>query len=180
MNRLPVLLSVAAAMLAAAPPALAQSAPEGPVVREKPLSPDERAALNKEFGEAVSAARASLPVFWGRLAENPVASPDDFQLKVVFKSPQGGFEELWLSDIRRAGSRITGRLNYEPESLPSMHRSQIVPIVEGDIIDWTFKEGRKRYGHFTTRVEAKAHPDESAKSLALLSDNPLPADARGK
>jgi uncharacterized protein YegJ (DUF2314 family) len=97
---------------------------------------------------------------------------------VVFKSPQGGFEELWLSDIKHDGARITGRLSYEPESLPSMHRAQIVPITEGDIIDWTFKEGRKRYGHFTTRVEAKAHPEEAAKSLALLSDNPLPADAR--
>jgi uncharacterized protein YegJ (DUF2314 family) len=169
---------MAALMSAFGPAALAQYAPEGPVVRETPLSPDARAALNKEFGEAVSAARASLPVFWGRLGENPGASPDDFQLKVVFKSPQGGFEELWLSDVKHEGARITGRLSYEPESLPSMHRSQIVPITEGDIIDWTFKEGRKRYGHFTTRVEAKAHPEEAAKSLALLSDNPLPADAR--
>src|SRR6185312_15996638 len=112
------------------------------------------------------------------LAESRGAIPDDFQLKVAFKSPQGGFEELWLSDIRREGARIVGRLNYEPESLPSLHRAQIVPINEGDIIDWTFKEGRKRYGHFTTRVEAKAHPEESAKALAALSDNPLPPDAR--
>ena len=73
---------------------------------------------------------------------------------------------------------MVGRLNYDPESLPNMHRSQIVPIVEANIIDWTFKEGRKRYGHFTTRVLAKAHPEGAAKSLALLSDNPLPADAR--
>jgi uncharacterized protein YegJ (DUF2314 family) len=172
------LLLTAAVAVAAAPAALAQDAPEGRVVREKALSPDEEAALNKEFGEAVQAARASLPVFWGRLAENPGATPDDFQLKVMFKSPQGGFEELWLSDIKREGARIVGRLNYEPESLPSLHRSQIVPIVEGNIIDWTFKEGRKRYGHFTTRVIAKARPEESAKTLAALSDNPLPADAR--
>jgi uncharacterized protein YegJ (DUF2314 family) len=172
------LLLTAAVAVAAAPAALAQDAPEGRVVREKALSPDEEAALNKEFGEAVQAARASLPVFWGRLAENPGATPDDFQLKVMFKSPQGGFEELWLSDIKREGARIVGRLNYEPESLPSLHRSQIVPIVEGNIIDWTFKEGRKRYGHFTTRVIAKARPEDSAKTLAALSDNPLPADAR--
>jgi uncharacterized protein YegJ (DUF2314 family) len=172
------LLLTAAVAVVAAPAALAQDAPEGRVVREKPLSPDEEAALNKEFGEAVQAARASLPVFWGRLAENPGATPDDFQLKVMFKSPQGGFEELWLSDIKREGARIVGRLNYEPESLPSLHRSQIVPIVEGNIIDWTFKEGRKRYGHFTTRVIAKARPEDSAKTLAALSDNPLPADAR--
>ena len=170
-------------MLAAAPAALtsaalAQDAPDGPVVRERALTPDERAAFNKDFSAAVQAARASLPVFWGRLAEDRGGSPDDFQLRVVFKSPDGGFEELWLSDIRRQGARITGRLNYEPESLPNMHRAQITPVIEGDIIDWTFKEGRKRYGHFTTRVEAKAHPEESAKALAALSDNPLPPDAR--
>jgi uncharacterized protein YegJ (DUF2314 family) len=165
-------------MLAAAPAALAQDAPDGPVVRERALTPDERIAFNKDFTAAVQAARASLPVFWGRLAEDRGGSPDNFQLRVVFKSPDSGFEELWLSDIRREGARIVGRLNYEPESLPGMHRSQIVPIVEGDIIDWTFKEGRKRYGHFTTRVEAKMHPEESARTLALLSDNPLPADAR--
>jgi uncharacterized protein YegJ (DUF2314 family) len=165
-------------MLAAAPAALAQDAPDGPVVRERALSPAEMAALNKEFGDAVQAARASLPVFWGRLAENRGASPDDFQLKVMFPSPQGGYEELWLSDIKHDGARTTGRLSYEPESLPGLHRAQIVPIPEAQIIDWTFKEGRKRYGHFTTRVMAKARPEEAAKTLALLSDNPLPADAR--
>ena len=58
--------------------------------------------------------------------------------------------------------------------------AQIVPIAEGNIIDWTFKEGRKRYGEFTTRVLATIHPAESAKTMATLSDNPLPADARGK
>lgn len=171
-------VALAGLALAAAPAALAQDAADRGFVRERPLSPDEEAALNKAFTEAVQSARASLPVFWGRLAENPNANPDDFQLKVVFKTPQGGFEDLWLSNIKRDGARIVGRLNYEPESLPSMHRAQIVPIPEGDIVDWTFKEGRKRYGHFTTRVMAKARPEEGARSLALLSDNPLPADAR--
>jgi len=177
-RRRPLPIPVAGAMLAVAPAALAQQAPEGPVARETPLSSDQRATLNKEFAEAVQAARASLPVFWGRLAESGGAVPDDFQLKVVFKSPQNGFEEVWLSAIKRDGARIVGRLNYEPDALPNMHRSQTVPIPEADIIDWAFKEGRKRYGHFTTRVEAKAHPEGAARSLALLSDNPLPADAR--
>jgi uncharacterized protein YegJ (DUF2314 family) len=165
-------------LVATAPAALAQDRADPGFVRERAIPPDEAAALNKEFTEAVQAARASLPVFWGRLAENPGASPDEFGLKVVFRTPDGGAEDVWLSDIKREGARITGRLNYEPDSLPSMHRAQIVPIVEGAIIDWTFKEGRKRYGHFTTRIMAKAHPDEEAKTLALLSDNPLPADAR--
>jgi uncharacterized protein YegJ (DUF2314 family) len=167
-------------LVATASAALAQDAAADGFVREKAISPDEAAALTKEFTEAVQAARASLPLFWGRLAENPGASPDEVGLKVVFKTPDGGGEDVWLSDIKREGARITGRLNYEPDSLPSMHRAQIVPIVEGNIIDWTFKEGRKRYGHFTTRVMAKAHPDEAAKSMAALSDNPLPPDARGK
>jgi uncharacterized protein YegJ (DUF2314 family) len=176
--RLALALTSAAVVLAAAPAASAQDAADRGFVREKAISPDEAAALSKEFTEAVQSARASLPVFWGRLAENPGASPDEFGLKVVFKTPDGGYEDVWLSDIKREGARVTGRLNYEPDSLPNMHRAQIVPIVEGNIVDWTFKEGRKRYGHFTTRVMAKAHPDEEAKTLATLSDNPLPADAR--
>jgi uncharacterized protein YegJ (DUF2314 family) len=173
-------LPLIALMLAVAPAARAQDPAAEGFVREKALSPDEQASISKAFTEAVQAARASLPVFWGRLAENPGASPDDFELKVVFNTPDGGYEDLWLSDIKREGARVTGRLNYEPDTLPNMHRAQIVPIVEGNIVDWTFKEGRKRYGHFTTRVIARAHPDESAKTLAALSDNPLPADARGK
>jgi uncharacterized protein YegJ (DUF2314 family) len=173
-------LTLAALMLAAAPAALAQDPVDPGFVREKAISPDEAAALTKEFTAAVQAARASLPVFWGRLAENPGASPDAFGLKVVFKTPDGGAEDVWLSDIKREGARTTGRLNYEPANLPSMHRAQIVPIAETNIIDWTFKEGRKRYGHFTTRVMAKAQPEEEAKTLAALSDNPLPADARAK
>ena len=171
-------LAATALALAGAPVALAQDAVDGAFVREKALSPDEVAAITKAFTAAVQDARASLPVFWGRLAENPGASPDAFGLKVVFKTPDGGGEDLWLSDIKRDGAHITGRLNYEPDSLPNMHRSQIVPIVEGNIIDWTFKEGRKRYGHYTTRVIAKTHPDEEARTMAALSDNPLPADAR--
>ncbi len=169
-------LMLSGPMLAAAPAAFAQDAAEG--VQDAPLSPDQQAAMEKAFGDAVQAARASLPVFWGRLSENPGASPDDYGLKVAFRNPQGGTEELWLMDIKRDGARVTGRLNYDPETLPSLHRNAIVPIREADVIDWTFKEGRKRYGHFTTRVLAKIHPAESAKTLAALSDNPLPADAR--
>jgi uncharacterized protein YegJ (DUF2314 family) len=141
-------------------------------------SPEQLAALNKEFAEAVQAARASLPVFWQRLASNPGMPPADTGLKVAFRTPQGGSEEVWLQDIKRDGARIVGRLNYDPENLPSLHRTSIVPVREPDIIDWSFKEGRKRYGEFTTRVLAKAHPEGSAKTVALLSDNPLPADAR--
>jgi uncharacterized protein YegJ (DUF2314 family) len=163
-------------MLVAAPAAYAQDAAEG--VQEAPLTPAQQAAMEKAFGDAVEAARASLPVFWGRLAENPNPAPDDYGLKVVFRNPRGGTEELWLMDIKRDGARVTGRLNYDAETLPNLHRNAIVPIREADIIDWTFKEGRKRYGHFTTRVLAKAHPAEAAKTLAALSDNPLPADAR--
>ena len=138
----------------------------------------EGVAQDKAFNDAVLAARASLPVFWGRIAENPGEGPDDYSLKVVFPSPGGGIEEIWLSDIKREGGRIVGRLNYNPDTLPNMHRGQIVPINEANIIDWSFKEGRKRYGHFTTRVLAKTHPDEAAKTMATLSDNPLPMDAR--
>ena len=172
------ILPLAALALAGAPAARAQDAAAPGFVREKPLSADEEAALNKAYSDAMLAARASLPVFWGRLAESPAVSPDDYELKVVFKTPAGGFEDVWLSDIKRDGKRITGRLNYEPDAVPGLHKSEIVPIVEGNIVDWTFKEGRKRYGHFTTRVLAKARPEDAAKSLALLSDNPLPPDAR--
>jgi uncharacterized protein YegJ (DUF2314 family) len=140
-------------------------------------SPAEIAVMEKAFDDAVVAARASLPVFWQRLAENP-GGPDDYGLKVAFKNPRGQVEEVWLQDIKRNGARIVGRLNYDPETLPNLRRSDIVPIREADIVDWTFKEGRKRYGHFTTRVLAKLRPQESAKTMALLSDNPLPADAR--
>ena len=178
MKRVLALTLAGLALVATAPAALAQDAVAEGFVRERAISPDEAAALTKAFTEAVQAARASLPVFWGRLAENPGASPDEFGLKVVFKTPDGGSEDVWLSDIKREGARTTGRLNYEPANLPNLHRSQIVPIAENNIIDWTFKEGRKRYGHFTTRVMAKAQPEEEAKTLALLSDNPLPADAR--
>jgi uncharacterized protein YegJ (DUF2314 family) len=162
-------LAAAGLILAAAPAAVAQAPADAPV---------DLAAQDKAFNDAVFAARASLPVFWGRLAENP-GVPDDYSLKVVFRNPRGQVEDLWLSDIKRQDGHIFGRLNYDPEHLPNMHRMQVVPIAEGDIIDWTFKEGRKRYGHFTTRVLAKIHPDEAARTMATLSDNPLPADARG-
>jgi uncharacterized protein YegJ (DUF2314 family) len=144
----------------------------------QPVAPAELAAKEKAFDDAVAAARASLPLFWSRMAEN-AGGPDDYSLKVAYPSPQGGFEEIWLSDIKRQGSRIVGRVNANPQTLP-MHSGEITPIPEASIIDWTFKEGRKRYGHFTTRVLAKDSPEQAAKIMATLSDNPLPADARVK
>lgn len=173
-----LLVPVLLVLSLAAPAARAQIAVEG-AVRESALTPQQMATLDKEFDAAAQAARASLPVFWGRLAENPGAK-SDFGLKVAFKTPNGGTEDLWLQDIQREGSRILGRLNYDPQGLPNLHRNDIVPIREADIVDWAFKEGRKRYGEFTTRVLAKLHPDEAARTLAQLSDNPLPADSRGK
>lgn len=140
-------------------------------------APMDVAAEEKAFNEAVLQARATLPVFWGRLAENP-GGPDDYSLKVVFRTPQGQIEDIWLGDIKRQDGRIVGRLNYDPEGLPNLHRLQIVPISEADIIDWSFKEGRKRYGQYTTRVLARLRPEDSAKTMATLSDNPLPLDAR--
>ena len=161
-------LAAAGLVLTAAPVAFAQA--ETPV---------DMAAQEKAWNEAVLAARASLPVFWARLAENP-GGPDDYSLKVVFRNAQGGGEDIWLQDIKRQDGHIFGRLGYDPEALPNLHRMQIVPISEDSIIDWTFKEGRKRYGQFTTRVLAKLRPDEAAKTMATLSDNPLPADALSK
>ena len=159
-------LAAAGLALTAAPAALAQA--EAPI---------DVAAQEKAWNEAVTAARASLPVFWQRLAENP-GGPDDYSLKVVFRDARGEGEDIWLGDIKRQDGHIFGRLSYDPEGLPNLHRMQIVPISEDAIIDWTFKEGRKRYGQFTTRVLAKLRPEESAKTMATLSDNPLPADAR--
>lgn len=169
---------LAAALVLAAPAAYAQIAAEGGP-QPAPLSQAQIAALDKAFDVAVQAARASLPVFWQRLSENPGAK-GDFGLKVAFRNASGGTEDVWLQDIQREGSRILGRLNYDPQTLPNLHRTDIVPIREADIVDWSFKEGRKRYGEFTTRVIGKANPQEAARTLAQLSDNPLPADARGK
>ena len=67
-------------------------------------------------------------------------------------------------------------LNYEPESLPSLHRAQIVPINEGDVFEhWTF-EGRPHSATATSPPAWRPRPTprRSAKALAALSDNPLP------
>ena len=180
---IPVALGLAAAVLglgaAAAHAQIAAEGPAGGASADAPMTQERLASLDKEFDAAVQAARASLPVFWERLSENP-GDRANFGLKVAFRNGRGGTEEVWLQDIQREGARIVGRLNYDPQSLPNLHRTDIVPIREADIIDWSFKEGRKRYGEYTTRVLAKAHPEDGAKTLAQLSDNPLPLDARGK
>ena len=164
--------ALSALTLALAPLARAQTA------ALPPLSSQDMAE-DKAFKDAVVAARASLPVFWSHIAEN-AGGPDDYSLKVAMPAAGGGVEELWLSDIKRDGERIVGRLNYEPDGLPNMHRGQIVPIHAANIMDWTFRQGKKRYGHFTTRVLAKAHPEDAGKVMATLSDNPLPTDPWAK
>lgn len=127
--------------LFAASPALAQTAAGTPdaVV---PVSQEDR-----EMNAAIAAARQALPEFLA-VVDSPPAGVRD----VAFKYPLEGWEHIWVSDVRRRGDRLEGKLDNEPQAEGHVLGEQVsVPLAE--VSDWGYRgaDGVMR-GHRTTRV----------------------------
>lgn len=129
----------------------------------------------REMDEAISAARATLDVFWTWHEGRP-ADPDSCALKVKYPSRGGGFEYIWLIDILRTGGLVTGLVASEPERIRGLKLWQPATIDLAMVSDWTFRKDGLYYGHFTTRVLAASYPEVAARQPPEFSETPLPAD----
>jgi uncharacterized protein YegJ (DUF2314 family) len=138
-----------------------------------------RSALDAELQRAQLQAQQSLPIFWKHFAAHP-GGPADHAVEVVFHTPSGIDEGIWVGALQRMGGRLSGSLADEPHRLPGYHMNSEVTFSESRIIDWTFVEGGKHYGYFTTRVLSKLHPEEAANLKTELWASPLPPESNRK
>lgn len=148
-----LLLAVLAAPLLAASPALAQNADADPTI--------EFAADDPVMDAAIAEAQRTLPEFLAALADPPAGASS-----FVVKFPLGGWEHIWVDDLKFDGKRITGALANAPEQ--EGHRlGERVSVPLAEVSDWGYRtpDGVMQ-GHRTTRVLLDQLPEEVSAAIA--------------
>ncbi|MEM6858380.1 MAG: DUF2314 domain-containing protein [Pseudomonadota bacterium] len=139
----PIALLLASAATPQAPTPTAQ-AQQVPGDRNDVASVDTE---DPEMNRAIADAKRALPDFL-EVLENPPQGAS----RVGFKFPLGGWEHIWVGDVRRDGTFLTGRLNNVPIQKEFSEGDAVrVPLSEVSDWAWMDTDGEMR-GQFTTRV----------------------------
>lgn len=110
---------------------------------------------------AIAEVQRTLPGFLALLADPPAGASD-----FVIKYPLGGWEHIWVDNLKVDGNRISGTLANAPEQ--EGHRlGERVSVPLADVSDWAYRapDGVMQ-GHRTTRVLMAQFPEELAKAIA--------------
>ena len=163
-------LGLLAAALFAVQPAAAQERHQNPH-EEAPAaggeSPENIFTIERddtEMAAAEATARRSLPDFWKR-HETDAEVRETGVVQVKFPTSDNGREDMWVSDLKRAGGKITGILANEPVAVPSLKSGQTVTVDPANIIDWGYRRSGLRYGYFTARLLVSRMSPEEAKQF---------------
>jgi uncharacterized protein YegJ (DUF2314 family) len=155
----PLALAASLACAAATGPAGAQTA------RAQVI---DRPADDPEIDAAIAKARASLPKFWASL-DKPKDNERGFALKVGLTTADGGREHIWIADIKRDGSDISGVIGNAPVNVPMLKEGAKVVFGATEVSDWMFMRGNKIVGNETMRpLIAKMSAAEAAKYRIML------------
>lgn len=131
------MISLFAALLLAAPAPAAAAEP----------APTEFRADDPAIVAAQDQAQQTLPGFLEMLVAPP-AGASDFAVRF----PLGGWEHIWLDNLRLEDDRIVGDLANEPVQA-GFHVGQQVSVPLVAISDWAWRDGAGvMHGHRTTRV----------------------------
>lgn len=149
--RLLLALALTAAVLPLAAPAAAQQRDD--------IAPVSVSAEGPAVEAAKAEARRTLPGFLERLASPPPGT-NSYQIKF----PLGGWEFIWVGNLKREGSVLVGTLSNYPEQ-PGYQLGQTVRVPIKDVADWGYFDARGvMQGHFTTRaLLSKLPPEEAAQ-----------------
>jgi uncharacterized protein YegJ (DUF2314 family) len=90
---------------------------------------------NEELLAASRRAKTKLPMLRKAFAEG--LNPGEFiQVKVPFRTHDGGREWMWVEITAWDGNNIKGLLKNEPFNIPSLHGGQIVEVKQADVFDY--------------------------------------------
>ena len=126
-----------------------------------------------EMAAAITDARASLPEFW-KMFKTPDAGVRDFSLKVAISEPKNPHtEHFWLGSIeRKAGDKLSGIINNDPNYIKSVKRGQRYEFTEAKVTDWLFYRNGKIVGAYTLRPMIKRMPKDQAVRYRSLLEKP--------
>ncbi len=119
-------------------------------------------ASDPVMNAAIAEAKRTLPKFLAILAAQEPSITE-----IGFKYPLGGWEHIWVTNVRRDGPYLRGDLANEP----AQRRYKLgdpVKVKLADVSDWAYrdKDGVMQ-GHYTTRVLfSQIDPEDAANIKA--------------
>lgn len=151
-------LTLMAAPVHAAPVAAAEPAPATTAFR----------ADDPAIAAAVAEAQRTLPGFLELLVAPPAGAAD-----FAVRFPLGGWEHVWLANLRLDDDRIVGDLANEPVQ-PGFAMGQQISVPLAGITDWAWRDGAGvMHGHRTTRVLlARLDPREARAIRSYMGWRP--------
>lgn len=136
-----------------------------PAVQAQPATSDRDDVLrvqqeDREMNEAIAKAQATLPEFLDVLDD-----PRPGVVNIAFKFPLGGWEHIWVGNVRWDGDSLTGVLNNRPMQ-DEWAEGDAVRVPLESVSDWAWMgpDGVMR-GHYTTRVLLNRMSPEMAASI---------------
>ncbi|MEM7703008.1 MAG: DUF2314 domain-containing protein [Pseudomonadota bacterium] len=104
-------------------------------------------ADDPEMNAAIAEAQRTLPTFLAVLEDPPQGASN-----LSFKFPLSGWEHIWVSNLRRDGDYLIGRLSNVPQQ-PEWSEGDPVRVPMKNISDWAWLDSDGvMQGHHTTRV----------------------------
>jgi uncharacterized protein YegJ (DUF2314 family) len=109
---------------------------------------------------AISQAKKSLPQFLAVLKQTG-AKPDD----IGFKYPLGGWEHIWVGDVKMEDGVLVGTLSNEPAQ-EAFKMGQEVRVPINQVSDWAYRDSNGvMQGHYTTKVLLPQLDPQEAASI---------------
>lgn len=152
---------VAAFVLVAACPAVAQSVVERAKADELVFMRDEEPAMQRAFEKA----RATLEDFLQK-AKSPPAGTTSYSLKVGIRQGKD-VEYFWIGNFTQTESGFTGTINNEPRMVKSVRFGQQYAFPRDHIVDWTYidRNERRMVGNFTVCALLTKEPAAEAEAM---------------
>jgi len=121
--------------------------------------------------------RAKVP--WLQKDFNAGLQPGEFiQVKVPFKTPDGGNEWMWVEITSWKGNLIRGILENDPFNVPDLHGGQVVEVSQGNIFDYIRQYPDKRWeGNTTGEIIRKMDQKQSGSAASTESRNQVASQA---
>jgi uncharacterized protein YegJ (DUF2314 family) len=117
-----------------------------------------------DMAAAMRSARATLPNFLA-LARAPGPSMTGFSAKVAV-SDGSLTEYFWVVQLESKNGQYSGRVNNRPRTVHNVTLGQVITFPESDIVDWTYLDGKKMKGGYTTCTIVKREPSAEASAFA--------------
>lgn len=108
---------------------------------------------NKAVNAAIEKAKATLPVFFERLA-NRQPGEENFLIKIRYETTKedGGGEHIWAKDVTKDGDSVSATIDNVPRNIPNLSKGQRVTVPISRVTDWLYEQNGKYRGAYTVRA----------------------------